>query len=918
MSSSDSFGYWVRQRRRDLDLTQAELAHKVGCAEITIRKIEANEVRPSRQFITRLADQLAIAPEERETFIAAGRGHAQRQFNNLLAPPNLLIGREREVAAVCRRLREVGVRLLTLSGPGGAGKTRLGLQVAAELLNDFRDGVCFVALATITDPALVGPTIAQALELKDVGSQPIDVALQAFLRGKHLLLVLDNFEQVAEAAPLVAALLANAPQLKLLVTSRVMLHLSGEYEFPVPPLALPNVQALPPLPVLSDYAAVALFVERARAVRPRFTLTASNAAAVAEICARLDGLPLAIELAAAWIKLLTPQALLAKLGQRLTLLTGGPRDLPARQQTLRAAIAWSYNLLDPVAQGLFRRLGVFVAGCTLEAVEAICIDQPHAMVAPLIPRSAVLPALLSLIDQSLLRQEEVLDGGSRFVMLETLREFALECLTAAQELATLRERHARYYLTFAEHAAPHLQDTEQESWLDRLEAEHDNLRAAMDWCCGVEGMAEVGLRLVEVLWEFWLVRGYISEGRAWIDLVLALPPLNWPSPARARALCGGGRLAWAQNDWAQASALLESSLAISRESGDLAASANTLNYLGQVAEAQGAYDRAAVLFDQSLTLFEQLGDREGSAAALTSRGQVAQAQGDYERATALLERSMILFTELGDRRGCAVALTVQGQIRHAQGQYAPAVELFEASLTLFQNLGYRHGMAWALTNLGQVVQVQGDSIRAAGLFEQSIALFQELGDRRGIAWALTNQGQAARAHGDYAGAVVLLERSIALFQELGDRRGHGWALIYRGHVAYAQAAYSTAVDSFASSLNLFYALDDRWYCAECLAGLAATFTQLGRPEAAARLFAAAATIREMSDQQAQPTDHSGVMAALRLMVDEVTFSQAAQAGQRMTLDQAVRYALEQVRSVCHIAHDQVWLAADPVAIVEQC
>ncbi len=986
MDGGELFGGWVKRRRKALDLTQANLAQRIGCAEITIRKIEANQTRPSRPFVARLADQLDIEPAQRVAFIASGRSKLHRPFNNLLAPPNLLIGREQEVTALRACLRRSGVRLVTLTGPGGAGKTRLGLQVAAELLGDFRDGVCFVALAAITAPGLVGSTIAQTLDRTQAGSQPSIEDLTAFLREKQLLLVLDNFEQVAGAAPLIATLLAHAPQLKVLVTSRGVLHLSGEYEFPVPPLALPpqeprtknqeprgagepraknqepgdptegsqfsvlgssdgsRFSVLGSVAELAQYPAVALFVERARAVRPGFALTPANAAAVAEICARVDGLPLAIELAAARMKLLAPQALLARMTQRLTILTGGPRDVPARQQTLRDAIAWSYNLLTPSEQALFRRLGVFVGGCTLDAAEAVAselrieneelrIDQPQRSIFNF--QCSIFNLLTALVDQSLLRYEESVEG--RFVMLETLREYALEQLDASGELDGLRWRHALHYLALAEAAQPHLQDTEQESWLELLDAEHDNLRAALAWSLrdkvrGWQGdkvtdqddkmtvqqedgfiitpspchpltlspphlvtPSEVGLRLAGALWEFWLVRGYIGEGRAWIATLLA-GSASGPSLARARVLGGGGRLAWAQNDWEQATALLEAGRALCEDLGDLAGSATMINHLGQVAEAQSAYGRAAELFEQSLARFRALGDREGSALALTNRAQIAQAQGDYDLAAALLDQSLALFQELGDRRGRAVAVTVQGQVAQTRGDYDRAATLFAESVALFQGLGYRHGIGWALTNQGQAVLAQGDHTRAAALFEQSLALFQELGDQRGYAWALADQGQAVLAQGDHGRAAALFEQSLALFQELGDRRGHAWVLNYCGHVANARAAYGQAVRQFAESLGVFRALGDAWFSAECLAGLAAAFVGLGWPEAAVRLFAAADALRETSAVHGPATDHAAIRAALRARLGETAFASASAEGSAMELDQVVCDALELCRA----------------------
>src|SRR5215212_250291 len=412
--------------------------------------------------------------------------------NNLPAQPTPLIGREREVEEIRERLRSTEVRLLTLTGPGGTGKTRVGVQAAAELLEDFEDGVFFVALAAIANPALVAPTIARTLGLTESGAQPPEELLKGFLRDRQTLLVLDNFEQVLESAPLLDELLSSAPGLTILATSRAPLKLYGEHEFPVPPLSLPDPGSLPPVEHLIQYEAVKLFVDRAKAVRPDFSVTEENASAMAEICARLDGLPLAIELAAARIKLLPPQALLSRLGNRLKLLTGGARNLPERQRTLRSAIEWSYELLDEGEKLLFGRLGVFSGGAALEAIEAVCDAQGDI-------RVDVFDGVSSLLDESLLRQEEGLDGEPRFTMLETIHEYASEKLEEDGEAEELRRLHAEYFLALAEEAEPGLKGPEQELWFARLEPEHNNMRAALSWAIE-RGEGELGLRLAGALW----------------------------------------------------------------------------------------------------------------------------------------------------------------------------------------------------------------------------------------------------------------------------------------------------------------------------------------------------------------------------------------------------------------------------------
>jgi predicted ATPase/transcriptional regulator with XRE-family HTH domain len=466
MDATLSFGSWLKRRRRALGLTQAELARRVGYVEVTIRKIEADELRPSFQAAENLAKVLVIAPEERQAFICIARDEAHpedmptpvmmadlrqeanalQRPNNLLAPVTSLVGREQEVRRVSTLLAHESVRLLTLTGPGGVGKTRLAIQAAHDLLDHFEDGICFVSLAPISAPDLIASTIVQALGMRETSSRSLLDRLKDFLCDKHLLLLLDNFEHVIASGPLVAELLAAAPGVKVLVTSRAVLRLSGEHEFPVAPLEVPDLKRLPPIGVLAQYAAVELFVQRARAVTPSFQFTPANAASVAELCVRLDGLPLAIELAAARVKLLPPHMLLARLDYCLPILTGGSRDLPARQQTLRATIDWSYDLLTGAEQQMFRRLAVFVGGCTLEAVEAVLIDQHEATndvdrTRAFQPAALdILDGLTALMDKSLIQQSDT-DGEPRFTMLETIREYALERLAESGEADAVQRRH---------------------------------------------------------------------------------------------------------------------------------------------------------------------------------------------------------------------------------------------------------------------------------------------------------------------------------------------------------------------------------------------------------------------------------------------------------------------------------------------
>src|SRR6266566_5131809 len=564
-------------------------------------------------------------------------GQLNVRLPNLPAQLSPLIGREHEIQALCTLLRRAEVRLVTLTGIGGVGKTRLGLEVATHLLGDFPDGVCFVPLAPISDPDLVIATIAQTLGIQEAGEQPLLDLLQAHLRDKRLLLLLDNFEQVLAAAPGLADLLSGCPQLKILVTSRAVLHLHGEHEFSVPPLALPDLIHLPEREALSQYAAVALFLQCAQAARPNFQLTPANTRVIAEICVRLDGLPLAIELAAARIKLLPPRALLTRLEYRLQVLTSGARDAPKRQQTLRNTLAWSYDLLDAREQWLFRRLSVFAGGYTLEAVEGLSTalgEKP----------ADVLDGVASLMDKSLLRQVEQEGEEPRLLMLATIREYALEALTASGEMESTRQAHAAYYLALAEQAELELGGPQQGAWLDRLEREHDNLRAALSWSLEQAGDEEAGqrqeiaLRFGGALWKFWWTHGHWSEGRTFLERAVALS---------------------------------EESLALFRELEDQRGIALSLSTLGNVAWVKGDTAGADSLLKEAVALFREVDDKEFAAYSLFSLALLASSQGEYARARALYEEGLALFREIEHKKGIAHTLSHLAQaLFDSQGDQA--------------------------------------------------------------------------------------------------------------------------------------------------------------------------------------------------------------------------------------------------------
>jgi predicted ATPase/DNA-binding CsgD family transcriptional regulator len=663
----------------------------------------------------------------------------QASSHNLPVQPTLLIGREQDADAVRQLLRRPDVRLLTLAGTAGVGKTRLAIQVAMDLLGEFADGVHFVPLAPISDPDLVLPTIAQALGVREGGNEPLLGLLKTYLYEKHLLLLLDNFEQVMPAALHLAELLQECPELKIVVTSREVLHLRAEQQFLVPPLALPDLQRLPESGTLAQCAAVALFLQRAQAIQPDFRLTRANARAIAEICVRLDGIPLAIELAAACVKLLSPQALLARLEQRLQVLTQGSRDLPERQQTLRDTMAWSYDLLHAEEQRLFRLLAVFVGGCTLEAVEAVCavlgIEAGHVM-----------DAVASLVDKSLLQQEGQEKEESRLLMLETIREYALECLVTSGEEEVTQQAHADYCLRLSEKLEPLLKGAQQRLWLVRLEAEQGNLRAALGWFIE-QNEAELALRLSGALWYFWLLHGDWGEGRRWLEAALTLPSAQGQTPARAKALMGAGEMAYWQEDALGARRLLEDSIAISRALGDDRGLAFPLGRLGMLLQLLGDPDAGDPLAEQSVALCRTLGMHWELCRLLAHMGWMAELHGAYTKAGALKQESLTLARELGDKSLIAQALNNLGWLSFLQGNPTQAAAQIQEGLTLARELGNRHHISVAVELLGSIALSQDDISQAMALFTEGFSLGQELGDKQLIAQNLIGLAKVAAAFG---------------------------------------------------------------------------------------------------------------------------------------------------------------------------
>jgi predicted ATPase/transcriptional regulator with XRE-family HTH domain len=703
-------------------LTQEVLAERAGVGVATIAALEEDRRRrPYPNTMAALAEALELEPDERAALQAAVplRGQALAPSTSaettrpvaldqaravarvrLPAPPTPLIGRETEVAAATALLDPArsAVRLLTLVGPGGVGKTRLALAVAACLGDAYPDGVVFVDLAPVRDPRLVPATIAHALEVREAGGRSARELLLDYLQPRQVLLVLDNFEHLLGAAPLLAELLAGCPHLALLVTSRAALRLRSEQRFPVPPLASPADELLS-METLVATPAVRLFVERAQAVASDFILDAGSAQAVAAICRRLDGMPLAIELAAARVGLLRPEALRRRLEHRLPLLTGGAVDLPERQQTLRQTLAWSYDLLSRAQQTLFRRLGVFAGGCVVETANIVCNPSIELGI-------NVLDGLTALVDQSLLYVEAESDGEPRFRMLESIREYAWEQLVGSPELRLIQQRHAQVFLGLAEAAEEHLRGPDQAAWQTRVEEELANLRAAVEWSLAT-GELEPALRAAGALWMFWFVRGYATEGRQWLEALLAQPTAATAAAARAKALFTAGMLAVYQGDHAAGRALHEEGLALQRQLGDRAGIAAALYGLAWDAFDAGDLPRARGLHEEALAIRRELGDPLDVAISTVSLGTVMGEQDDTVLGRQLLEEGLAMRRKLGDRRGIATALCVLAHLAGRHGDHAGARSLYGEGLAIARELDDRWILGHVLAGLAALAAAEG-------------------------------------------------------------------------------------------------------------------------------------------------------------------------------------------------------------------
>jgi non-specific serine/threonine protein kinase len=856
-ATTTSFGALLRRFRQTARLTQEELAERAGLSTRGVKYLEAGARQPYRDTLQRLATALALAPADQAALEEAARppvtaatmpASAPAPWHNLPVQPTSFIGREHEREHIRALLERAP--LVTLTGAGGTGKTRLALAVAADLAGDLPDGLWLVELAPLADPHLVEGAVATALGLRETPGQSLQSIITDHLGDRRALVVLDNCEHLIEAvATLATVLLRDCAHLRVLATSQEGLRVAGESIYRVPSLSVPDPRHLPPLELVPAYEAVRLFVERAQARQLDFRLTDETAPLVAQICARLDGLPLAIELAAARVGSLPLEAIAARLDQSLRLLTGGSRTAPTRQQTLRAALDWGWELLEGPERAVLRRLAVFAGGWSLEAAEEVCAGEG-------VEDWQVADVLAALADKSLVQFEESGAGG-RYRLLETVRQYGHTMQVGAGEERAVRDRHMDWCLALAEESEAHLMGPNQRALLAKLEVEHDNLRAALNWI-QESGEIELGLRLAGALWRFWYTHGHLIEGSDVLERLLAQSASTTPrrpdGPARGKALNGAGVLAW----------------------------------------KLGNYAHAGDLLSQCRMLYEVLGQKDGMATALANLGIVATALCDYDRAMAYSEQSLALRQELGDKRGSAIQLHNLAHLAKQRGQSDSAFTLYQQALLLFREVSDAKGTADCLNNLGGVLRDQGNLSQAVILYEDGLALFKELGDTLGLAVSIGSLADIARQRGDGEQAVALYSEALSLLRSLGDRKSVAIVLTSLGELSRLQDERGQAMAYLQEALSLYRDIGDRTGLAECLEHLARLARDRRQLQRAVRLWGAVSSLRDalgVSQLLADQSTYEGDIAAVHEALGAPTFAAEWEAGRRLDIDQAVAEAM---------------------------
>ena len=805
-----------------------------------------------------------------------------------------LVGREDECEDVAARLRRA--RLLTLTGTGGIGKTRIAIEVARAIVDEMPHGVWLVALDALPRNSDVAPQIAAALNVTEEPDKPLLAVVTAWIGTKRLLLVLDNCEHVLESSAHAAiALLRDCGNLRILATSREVLNITGEVVWPVPPLTIPEPNALPSqtatlLRVLSGYESVQLFMDRASAVQKSFTLNGANARHVAEICRRLEGLPLAIELAAARVKLLAPEQIAARLNDHLPqttlqLLTGTSRSSPPRQQTLRATLDWSIALLEPAERDVLYKLSVFAGGCTLEAAERVCAANG-------IKTSHIIDLLAASVEKSLVASEER-NGGRRYRMLEMVRQVAREKLEASGEADAVRRTHRAWIAALAEADDAQVNSARQEAALNELEAEHDNIRAALDGESYDADDAELRLRIVGASWRFWSIRGYHSEGRRWMQRTLEQPQAQAETARRAKALNGAAALAHEQGDFATARSLHQQALPVFRALGNQRGIAASLANQGTLVCGQGDYAAAVTLLQESLSIQRELDHTSGMAQTLQSLGNVHLLQSEYVQAQGCYAESLSLFRALGDRRGAAFLMECFGNLAYLRGAWDVAETHFQEGLALRQELGDQHGIALSLGSVGMMHRDRGDSEAAQALFGECLALFREIGDTQKAALSLVYLSHVAQDTGEVDRAFDLLTDALTTLRQIGDRDGMATALLHLGTVTGRRGDTDAAQSLLRECLTLCHAMSSREGAAASMERLAGVWQAAGRTTDAVRLFGAVQALREQLQVALPPPDlqtHERNLAAARSTLGETAFRTAWEQGSVLTYEQAVALA----------------------------